>query len=128
MESHVKIIGILYLVFSILGVLGAVLLFTTLNIIGQIVDNPDAAMVLAIVSNVVAIVLTICSIPGIIAGWGLLKYKEWARIIIIILSALNILNFPFGTALGIYAIWALVQKETIELFRGKQAEENQITI
>jgi hypothetical protein len=73
------------------------------------------------VATIVAIILVVCSVPGIIAGWGLLKYKEWARILLIILSALNILNFPFGTALGIYAIWALVQKETIALFK-PQAE------
>lgn len=117
MESHVKIIGILYIVLSILGIFGALILFMALNIIGGITDDPNASMILSIVSNVLAIFLIVCSIPGIIGGWGLLKYKEWARILIIILSAINILNFPFGTAIGIYAIWALVQKETVALFQ-----------
>jgi hypothetical protein len=121
MESHVKIIGILYIVLSILGMIGALFIFMTLKLIGGISDDPNASLVLSLVATIVAIILVVCSVPGIIAGWGLLKYKEWARILLIILSALNILNFPFGTALGIYAIWALVQKETIALFK-PQAE------
>ncbi|PTN07872.1 hypothetical protein [Mangrovibacterium marinum] len=116
MDSHVKIIGILYLVFSILGIIGALVLFLTLNLIGQFIDDSEVVAILSIVATVVATVMAVCSVPGIIAGWGLLKYQEWARILTIILSALNILNFPFGTALGIYAIWALVQPETIDLF------------
>jgi len=117
MESHVKIIGILYIVLSILGLIGALVLFMTLNLISGFTDDPNASMILSIVANVLAIVLVVCSVPGIIAGWGLLKYKEWARILTIILSALNILNFPIGTAIGIYAIWSLVQPEIIALFK-----------
>ena len=29
----------------------------------------------------------------------------------------NLISIPFGTALGIYAIWALMKDETIRLFR-----------
>lgn len=120
MEKHVKLVGILYIVLSILGLVGAIALYGVLRLIGNLSDDADANMVLNIVANVVAVVLLVCSIPGILGGWGLLKHKEWARILIIILSILNLLNFPLGTALGIYSIWTLVQAETSALF-SKQA-------
>ena len=63
------------------------------------------------------VVLIVLSIPGIIAGIGLLKRKEWARILTLILSALDLFNFPLGTALGIYSIWALVQPEVMVEFK-----------
>ena len=60
--------------------------------------------------------MIVVSIPGIIGGIGLLKYKNWARILVLIISAIGLLNVPFGTALGIYSIWTIVQDETIKLF------------
>jgi hypothetical protein len=42
---------------------------------------------------------------ALIAGWGLLEHAQWGRIVAIVVAFLNILKFPFGTALG---IWTLV--------------------
>jgi len=33
-----------------------------------------------------------------------------------VLSVPGLLNFPIGTAIGIYSIWVLVQDETARLF------------
>ena len=37
-------------------------------------------------------------------------------VLVLILSAIDLLNIPIGTALGIYTIWVLVQAETVVLF------------
>jgi hypothetical protein len=58
------------------------------------------------------------SLPGLITGIGLLKLQPWARIVGIVLSAINLINIPFGTALGIYGLWVLLNKETEQLFSG----------
>ena len=42
---------------------------------------------------------------------GLILGKSWAKVVVLIVSALNILNFPLGTALAIYAFWALTRPE-----------------
>ena len=34
----------------------------------------------------------------------------------VIVAAFELLNLPFGTVLGIYSLWVLVQDETRELF------------
>ena len=45
---------------------------------------------------------------AIVAGWGLMQRKHWARVLAIVLSFLKLLNFPFGTALGIYTLIVLL--------------------
>ncbi len=50
------------------------------------------------------------------AGLGLRKLKSWARSMSIIVCALNILSVPFGTMVGIYALWALLSPEVEPLF------------
>ena len=35
----------------------------------------------------------------------------------IVLSAINLINIPFGTVLGIYGLWVLLTRETELLFR-----------
>jgi hypothetical protein len=45
-----------------------------------------------------------------------MSYKPWARILIIVLSALELISIPFGTALGIYGLWVLLTKDGAQLF------------
>jgi hypothetical protein len=58
----------------------------------------------------------IVSLPCIIAGFGLLRYRQWARTLTIVLSAVNLMNVPLGTALGLYGLWVLLSPETEPLF------------
>jgi hypothetical protein len=45
-----------------------------------------------------------------------LNYKPWARVLGLVLAVINLFNIPFGTALGIYALWVLLNKDTERLF------------
>jgi ABC-type Fe3+ transport system permease subunit len=69
---------------------------------------------------VILVILLMLSIPGIVAGIGLLYYKPWARILTIVLCALGLLNFPLGTGLGVYGLWVLLSPETTRLFEGRR--------
>ncbi|HWE84051.1 MAG TPA: hypothetical protein VG267_03855 [Terracidiphilus sp.] len=42
---------------------------------------------------------------ALVAGWGLMERAPWGRIVAIVAAILNLVKFPFGTALG---IWTLV--------------------
>lgn len=44
----------------------------------------------------------------IVVAWGLFERRPWARILGLVLAFLALLRFPFGTALGIYTLWALL--------------------
>ena len=117
MEKHINVIAALQIGFSILGLLIGGVIFTILFFIGDFVDEAEAQVVLNIIAKIILAVIVILSIPGIIAGIGLLKRKEWARILTLILSVLDLVNFPIGTAVGVYSIWALVQPEVVEQFK-----------
>ena len=74
--------------------------------------------IVTLVGGLVLALLIVLSAPAIIAGVGLLYWKPWARILTIVLSALHLLSIPFGTALGIYGLWVMLNTETEALFRG----------
>jgi len=62
------------------------------------------------------ILIILVSVVGIIAAIGVLKLREWARILMLIVSFFNLLRFPLGTILGAYSIWVLMKDETIQAF------------
>jgi hypothetical protein len=116
MENHITAVGALSIGLSILGILIGGFIFVLLAGIGYVAHDEDAASVLAIVGFCIGTFLFILSVPGIIGGIGLLKRKEWARILVLVTSALHLLNVPIGTAIGGYSIWVLMQSDTIRLF------------
>ena len=116
MEIHVKVIDWLHILLGILGVLGAALLFIVIAGGGLISGDELAIQITTFVAFVIGGFIFLISVPGIIVGVGLLQYRAWARILGIVLGLLNLLAFPVGTVFGIYAIWALLDQGTTELF------------
>jgi len=117
MEKHINVVGVLYIILGVLSFLGAFTVYFLLRLIGNFSDDPNANMVLMIIANVLSVVLVVSAIPSLIGGIGLIKRKNWARILVLILSIFNLLNFPIGTAIGIYALWALLQAEVAAEFQ-----------
>ncbi len=117
MEKHINIVAALQIGLSILGIIIGIVGFVVLKMVGGFAGDPEANMILSIIANVAIIFFLVISIPGLIAGFGLFKRKEWARILTLILSVLDLFNFPLGTAIGIYSIWALSNPEIVEAFK-----------
>lgn len=122
MQQHVKILAILNIIWGGMLVIAAVIVFGVMGSIAGLVSrdvtgDAQAAPVVGFIGLCVAVFLLVLSAPSIIAGIGLLKFQPWARILTIILSALHLLNIPFGTALGIYGLWVLLNAQTEPLFR-----------
>jgi len=122
MAQHVKILGILHIVFGGLGVLGAIIvlmIFGGLSAFLSASDRGDVpAPVLGAIGGLIFLVILIISLPGLIIGVGLLQFRPWARIGGIVLSAIDLLGFPFHTILGIYGLWVLLNRETEQMFLG----------
>ncbi len=116
MEKQINTVAALQIGLCIFNLLIAFLIFTIFRLITGFIEDSKGEMVLTLIANVIAIVFIIISIPGILAGMGLYKRKEWARILTLILSAFELFSFPFGTGIGIYSIWVLVQPETVAAF------------
>ncbi len=117
MEKHINIVAALHIALSILGIIAGVSMFFILNLIGDFSQDREAQFILSIIARVMVGFLVFLSIPGLIAGIGLFKRKEWARILTLIISVISLLNFPLGTAVGVYSIWALVQPEVVDHFK-----------
>jgi len=120
MEKHISIVAAIRIAFGFLGIILGILGFVVLRIVGDISGDHDAQFVLSIIATVALIFFVVLSIPGLIAGFGLLKRKEWARILTLILSVLDLFNFPAGTAVGVYSIWALTNNEVVAHFKKKE--------
>ena len=126
MEKHVTIVAILHLAYCAMGLIAGIIVFAVFSGIGAIVTHvPEAtteeavgaAAILMVIGTIIAGALIIFSIPGILGAIGLLKHKEWGRILVLIVSFFDLLHIPIGTALGGYSIWVLFNNETLPLFR-----------
>ncbi len=117
LHQHVTIVGwILILEHAVLlAVAGFV--FVLLTGIGVASGDSQAMSILGIVGTSVGLFLAVLSIPGIVAGAGLLKRQAWGRYLSIAVAVLGLLNIPVGTLIGIYALWVLLQNSAGAYFR-----------
>jgi hypothetical protein len=127
MREHIRILGILNIVMGCLGALAGI---TVLIVFGGLAglagvsagtwgtdrDGFMAMPILAIIGVSIAVFLFLLSLPSIIGGWGLLNYKPWSRVLMLVISVLHLFHIPLGTALGIYGLFVLLNDETRQLF------------
>jgi hypothetical protein len=113
-KDHNKIIGILFLIQGALGLFGiliAILMFGAMGVavVGSARNGEGATAGAAIFGLMIGIsvAIAIFLLPAFAAGYGMLKEKRWAKIWATIAACLVLLSFPFGTALGVYALWFL---------------------
>ena len=116
MEKHVTFVAVLNIAFGVLGILVAVAAFTAIVGGGLISGDQQAIAITSIVGSSVAFVLLVLSVPELIAGIGLLKGKGWARILAMIIACIELVQIPFGTIIGIYTLWVMLNDETAKLF------------
>lgn len=125
MERHVTILG----AFGALGLAAALAILVVFGGVAGLIglgaaSDPDALIavpIIGIVGTILMLAVTILSLPGIVAGFGLLYYRPWARLLTVVLSLLHLFNFPFGSALGAYGLWVLLSDETRVLFERSAA-------
>ncbi len=115
--GHLKVLGILWLVYSILHLLPAL----GIMLIGAVhlpwmLHAPDMAF-LGPLMAVLGAVFGFFSLIGLITGWGLLNCKPWARVLAIVLAFPTLVNIPFGTALGVYTLWVLLSGDADQEYR-----------
>jgi hypothetical protein len=116
LDTHVPIVGWLLLVGHILFLLLGIFLFVLLTGIGAISGDHEATAILVIVGTIVGGLMVVLALPGILAGYGLLKRRNWGRVLAVVVSILNLLNFPLGTVIGVYSLWVLMQNSASDYF------------
>ena len=116
MQKHITLLGALFIAYHALGLLIGIFIMTLLSMIGCLTRDPQAVAILTTVGVIIGTFLVVLSVPGIIAGIGVLKRRGWARILALIVGAFDLIDIPLGTALGVYSFWTLLQDDTIQIF------------
>jgi hypothetical protein len=122
MKKHVTVVGALQIGFSTLWLIAAVVLFIVFNFAKGFVENDEVALrVLGFIGYILPFFIGFIAVLGLVGGIALLSYRSWARVLVIIVSALGCLNIPIGTLVGVYTIWVLMQDETVKLFNKEKS-------
>jgi hypothetical protein len=115
-ETNIRVLGWLYIVLGILGLLGGLVALFFMVTLGFVVPEREVFPILSVVGLFIAVIVTLVSAPGIVVGIGLLQFRSWARILAMVLAVLNLTAFPFGTALAIYTFVSLLTPEAERVF------------
>ncbi len=116
MGTNVKVLGWLYIIMGVLGVLLGAFILAFLLGLGAMIGVREVTGILALVGLVSGACLVFVSAPGILAGIGLLSLRPWARVMALVLGILNLPWVPLGTVLGIYTFLSLTSRDAAVLF------------
>jgi hypothetical protein len=124
MESHLRFLGILYI---LLGVIGGIFALLVLIFMGgysgialwaersDLVSGP-LVQVMRFSGIFMTTLMLLLSVPSVMAGMGILKYKPWGRPLAMVVSVLQLANIPLGTIIALYSFWVLMSPESEPLF------------
>ncbi len=118
LQQHAILLGWLLIVEHAILLLAGAFVFVLLTSVGLVSRDSEAMTILGIVGTSVGMFLAALSVPGTVAGIGLLKRKSWGRFLAMVVGVLGMLNVPLGTLIGIYTLWALMQDAAAEYFGG----------
>src|SRR5215471_1845659 len=109
---HLQVLGVLWFAASALNLVGASVLLVVANTLLAHLERfpgpmPPSAFFRGLFSAL-GLLLLLKALAGFAAGWGLLQRESWARPLTLVLGFISLINFPIGTALGIYTIWVLL--------------------
>jgi hypothetical protein len=123
-KRHADFLGLLYLawgaVFALVGLAGFALgagALAIARVSGPVRVGTDlAAGLTAVTFGGLAVLALLWGVLHVWLGAALRRYRPWARLIALGLALINLVLFPFGTALGAYACWVLLQEEGRALY------------
>ncbi len=123
MASQVDFLGVLFIVWGLLTTLvgvstlalgvGSVALIASA---GRGEGGGFAAGVMAAAFTALAVIAIVWGAAHVLVGVPLRRHKPWSRLGALTLGAVDLLLLPYGTALGVYAMWILLHEDGKRLF------------
>lgn len=123
MKSHVDFVGVLFIVWGLLTALigvstlalgvGAFSLITAASRGG---GGQVAAGITAVAFTLLAFLAILWGAAHVIVGVPLRRRAPWSRLVALMLGSVDLLLLPYGTALGVYALWVLLSEPGKALF------------
>ena len=123
MDFHVNLLGALFMIWGVLmmliggstlalGIAAAALASSA----GRAGGGQFAASVTAATFTALAVLALLWGLVHLIVGRRLRARRHSARLAALILSSVDLLLLPYGTALGVYALWTLLRERVKPLF------------
>lgn len=123
MLSHVDFIGLLFIVWGLLTTLvGLSTLALGVGAVALIASGTPggggqmAAGLTAFAFGALAVIAMLWGIAHVVVGMPLRRRKPWARLAALMLGSIDLVLLPYGTALGVYALWVLLNERGKRLF------------
>jgi len=114
MRLHIDVLGSLHVVWGAFGVmtgvsLGVLSVGTSAALTGEVFGAGERAAVTVLAVG--AALLTVGGVAAGLTGWGIRRRVGRARLASLILAVPNLVLVPFGTALGVYTLWVLLNDD-----------------
>jgi hypothetical protein len=124
MKKHVDLVGLLFMLWGGMSLLLSVSLLSTgiaataigAAVVPSVSGSTLTAGIVAAVFFTLSALALVFGATHLWVGSRLRRFREWARAFAIVLAVLDLLCVPFGTGLGIYALWALLNERSKPLF------------
>lgn len=119
MRLHIDVLGILHLVWGAFGVMTGVSLAilavgTWAALTGPAFGMGERAAVLVL--TVTAGLLVAGGAATVGTGFALRRHRGRGRVAALVLAVPNLVFLPFGTALGVYTFWVLLNNDARATF------------
>jgi hypothetical protein len=122
-KTQVDFVGILFVVWGLLTTLvGVSTLALGIGAVAVIASAAPgqgggvAAGLTAAAFTALAIIAMVWGAAHVVVGVPLRRHRPWSRLVALSLGAVDLLLLPYGTALGVYAIWVLLNEDAKKLF------------
>jgi hypothetical protein len=118
--SHVDLVGVLFMVWGgltmVIGVSTLALGVVAASLVSSAVAEGFAAGLTAAAFTVLALLAMVWGAGHLAIGMLVRRRRHWSRLGAILLGSVDLLLLPYGTALGIYALWVLLREEAKAVF------------
>ncbi|MEO8506192.1 MAG: hypothetical protein ABI593_01025 [Betaproteobacteria bacterium] len=108
MRVHQVVVGWLHVVAGLFAAIGVAVIWVAAAQLAPLFDGTFIPGLLALFGRSVAIALLVITGVEIIAGIALLRGQSWSRVPLVCIGLVQLVAFPFGTALGLYTFWVLL--------------------
>jgi hypothetical protein len=116
-ERHVTLLGVLIGLWGGLAILiGVAMALIAAGAFAQMVEpgGPGVGFAASVTAGMFALIGVVALLWGAVHVWTaalLRRRRPLGRILALALGVVNLIVLPFGTALGIYALWVLLKNE-----------------
>jgi hypothetical protein len=124
LKRHVDFLSTLYVtwgaIFALVAIAGFALAggaFAIAQSTGSVRFGSEmAARLTGVTISIVSLIALMWAMLHLVVGRQLKNYRPSARLMTLGLAIGNLILLPFGTALGVYALWVLLKDEGRRLF------------